>query len=321
MLAAAVLEPHEEEQLLMAWVRYDDGFYSHPKVTAVIAEDPAALSLHVLGNTWTNAQKRPGFVPAHQPGILIADKTLGNEWAAMLTKHGLWHEVQDMCDECRAEFEDLAGGTGYVIHDAAKYRAPERDRTTPGTPAELSEKRRAAGRKGGNASAKKRASGPDPDSNSSNVLFAGVSKVSKLPLGGVSPEPVPEPVVASNEATDQPPPEAAADKPQPLSVTQRSKAITDIYAEAEPMCRWPAVNSVVIRAIKADKWADDEICDALLRLAKEGRSVTVDALRYELQGMPSSNARAAPTGTDGRFARGSGSELPPRDSYDPKKFI
>jgi hypothetical protein len=27
------------------------------------------------------------------------------------------------------------------------------------------------------------------------------------------------------------------------------------------------------------------------------------------------------TGTDGRYARGSGSELPPRDSYDPKKFI
>jgi hypothetical protein len=104
-------------------------------------------------------------------------------------------------------------------------------------------------------------------------------------------------------------------------VTQRAKPITDAYAEAEPMCRWPAVNSIVIRAIKADKWTDDEIRSALLRLAKEGRTVTVDTLRYELQGMPPSNARVAATGTDGRHARGSGSELPPRDSYDPKKFI
>jgi hypothetical protein len=143
----------------MAWVRYDDGFYSHPKVTAVIAEDPAALSLHVLANTWTNAQKRPGYVPAHQPGILVADKTIGNQWATLLAKHDLWHDVKKMCDECLAEFEDLASGTGYVIHDAKKYRAPDRDRTTPGTPAELSEKRRAAGRKGGKTTAGKRSNG------------------------------------------------------------------------------------------------------------------------------------------------------------------
>lgn len=69
-----------------------------------------------------------------------------------------------------------------------------------------------------------------------------------------------------------------------LTITQRSKMITDTYSQAEPMCRWPAVNGVVIKAIKTGRWADQEITDALLRLAKEGRSVTVDSLRTELNG-------------------------------------
>lgn len=71
-----------------------------------------------------------------------------------------------------------------------------------------------------------------------------------------------------------------------LTVNQRSKRLTDAYAEAEPMCKWPAVNGIVKRAIEADRWPDDAIRDALLRLAKEGRSVTVDSLRTELNGLP-----------------------------------
>lgn len=144
----------------MAWVRYDDQFYANPKVTAVIAEDAGALALHVLANTWTNGQKRKGHIPAHQPGVLVCDKTQGSEWAALLTKHHLWHHVADMCDECAEEYEDLPEGLdGFVFHNAEEYRAAARDRTTPGTSADLSEKRRAAGRKGGMASAKKRDDG------------------------------------------------------------------------------------------------------------------------------------------------------------------
>lgn len=83
-----------------------------------------------------------------------------------------------------------------------------------------------------------------------------------------------------------------ATTPKPLSVTQRSKRITDTYANAEPMCKWPAVNGVVIKAIQTDRWSDGEIEAALLRLAKEGRSVTVETLRVELTGIP---PRASPT--------------------------
>lgn len=81
---------------------------------------------------------------------------------------------------------------------------------------------------------------------------------------------------------------AVAGGPRPgggeLTITQRSKRLTDAYAEAEPMCKWPAVNAVVIRAIKTEEWDDDEIRAALLRMAAENRSVTIDALRTELRG-------------------------------------
>jgi hypothetical protein len=74
---------------------------------------------------------------------------------------------------------------------------------------------------------------------------------------------------------------------------QRSKAITDAYHRAEPMSKWPAVNAIVLKAIKVGRWPDDEIRDALLRLAEDHRSVTVDTLRVELTGPPASS-RASP---------------------------
>ena len=94
---------------------------------------------------------------------------------------------------------------------------------------------------------------------------------------------------------------------EPLSITQRSKIITDAYALAEPLCKWPAVNGVVIKAIKAERFTDDEIRAALLRMAAENRSVTVDSLRTELGGLPSRGAQVVvdrrQAATDQKFDR------------------
>ncbi|HEY5990452.1 MAG TPA: hypothetical protein VIV12_29295 [Streptosporangiaceae bacterium] len=89
---------------------------------------------------------------------------------------------------------------------------------------------------------------------------------------------------------------------QPLTVTQRSKRLTDAYAEAEPMCKWPAVNGIVIKAIKSGRYSDDEIHDGLLRLANEGRGVTVETLRTEMNGQPPLRASPHST-TDQRVAQ------------------
>jgi hypothetical protein len=141
----------------MAWVRYDDQFPSNPKVTAVIAEDPGALALHVLANTWTNAQKTPGFIPVHQPAILLCDRGLAAKWASVLVHARLWHERGQECDECAEEYRDLpVDAAGYVVHNAKQYRPPARERQTPGTTEDISAKRQAAGSKGGKATAAQR---------------------------------------------------------------------------------------------------------------------------------------------------------------------
>jgi len=94
--------------------------------------------------------------------------------------------------------------------------------------------------------------------------------------------------------------------PADASITQRSKTITDAYAAVQPMCRWPAVNGVVIKAIKANRYADDEIHAALQRLAADGRSVTIETLRVELEGLAprGSPNGAKPSTTDQRVQAG-----------------
>jgi hypothetical protein len=66
------------------------------------------------------------------------------------------------------------------------------------------------------------------------------------------------------------------------------------------MSKWPAVNAIVVKAIKAGRWTDEEIHAAMQRLAREGRSVTVDTLRVELDGLPPSRASPRGSTTDER---------------------
>lgn len=106
-------------------------------------------------------------------------------------------------------------------------------------------------------------------------------------------------------ASTVPPPAVAATPPTlwvvphepPMTITQRSKRITDAYTAIVKLSKWPAINSIVMKAIKAEQWSDDEIRAALLRLADDGRPVTVDSLRIELTGLPV--GRASPKESTG----------------------
>lgn len=93
-------------------------------------------------------------------------------------------------------------------------------------------------------------------------------------------------------------------RPRPLTETQRSKRITDAYAKAEPLCRWPAINGIVLKFIRSGEFSDAEIRDGLLRLAAEGRPVTVDVLRVELRGLPPPRVSLRPVPARGEWIGG-----------------
>jgi len=353
----------------MAWVRYDDGFSDNPKVTAVIADNPAALALHVLANTWSNKQRHPGFVPAHQPAILLCDRKLGVEWAQVLVRHGLWHERGAECPSCVDEYADLPDGLrGFVFHNARDYRPAARDRVTPGTPAELSEKRREAGRKGGAKAAERRKSA-GPVANQANqanqangaaaagarvprgrsgghdadqdLLWAdlpdarpaktsiscqanGVSKSSNLPLAGVSPVPVPEPINTSTaDAVEAAGSEVMLFGASDLVVARKTPSPRDI---AFGLARWwierrrsegtPVITphkSGPLHPVRtliegfAEHYSEDEIRAALERIDKgfPSKSELDTALARARRGQSNYQGRA-----DGYLGRRDGQRMP-----------
>lgn len=269
-------------------------FDEHPKVLALLDEEDqadafAAITLWTLCFTWAqrNTRRRgktPGLLPSGLPRKQIGP--VGREAAKTLVKHGLWDEASD---------------GGWMIHDFADYLPDKETRAA----------RAEAGRRGAEARWGKRhddgnlpsdngiqpiadgnlpSASHEPDGKQGGKRLAKDGSRASARRGTTSSSstelPIPEP--------DPIPPPAGAIAPS-LTVGQRSKRITDAYAKAEPMCKWTAVNGIVQLAIKSEKFTDQEIEDALLRMAEVNRSVTVDALRTELVGLPASRPRASPT--------------------------
>jgi hypothetical protein len=114
----------------MSWVRYDDQFYSHPKVISARARDVASIALHVLANTWSETTKQPGFVPVDAPEFLIGNRQRGRRLAKILEDVGLWDAVDG----------------GWMFHDKADYSAPSvrSEAEAVGGQESLSDKRRRA---------------------------------------------------------------------------------------------------------------------------------------------------------------------------------
>lgn len=284
----------------MSWARIDDAFDDHPKVLALLEmEDAAAaIGLWTLCLTYAHRNTRkkdktPGLIPSSLPRRFFGPA--GKNMAALLVEVGLWDEVED----------------GWLIHDFAEYLPTK----------EVSAARSAAGKKG---AAKRWGGKPDePDgktvagpkqddgnlpsehgsepSEDGNAIASDGSRAGahreRVDVGTTGLFPVPDPDPGQPSAAE---PSARRERDPiddiaGLTLTQRSKRITNAYAEAEPMCNWPAINGIVLKALKSNKYADSEIRDGLLRLAGEGRAVTVETLRTELQGMPP-RERGAPSG-------------------------
>jgi len=101
-------------------------------------------------------------------------------------------------------------------------------------------------------------------------LFEGV-------VGGYVSGEVPQPT------THNPPPsEGESSSP---TIGQRGNTLAKIYTDLRPLSKFPAIATMVRKAI-ASGYSDTAIGDALRRLAEDGRTVTIDSLRIELDGPP-----------------------------------
>ena len=253
------------------------------KLSVTFADDPKVRALARYGSDANLARdlyvqmilhcKRlltDGFVPAEQIGLLVypLDMEHGNQLAKQLASVGL---IKEVSNTEASDKQDQA--QGWQVCSYLKRNGTKEDVER------LSQVRAEAGRAGGVKSRKP----PGQRAGQANRKQVAKQNVSR-------PDPYTETESETESGKEQAPTVPAASAAGAntglLSITQRSKRLTDTYAEAEPLCKWPAVNGVVIKAIKSERFADDEIGAALMRLAAEGRSVTVDTLRTELQGLP-----------------------------------
>lgn len=104
-------------------------------------------------------------------------------------------------------------------------------------------------------------------------LFTATGVTRLTPNRPIEPSNVEPSVAAAAEATAQ-------------TESQRANSITKTYAELVPLSNFPAIAGIVRKAIRANRYSDEEITEALERMARDGRPVTTDALRIELEGMP-----------------------------------
>lgn len=82
-------------------------------------------------------------------------------------------------------------------------------------------------------------------------------------------------------------------QPESETLNQRIQRLARIYTDAVPLSRFPAVMGIVGKAVRTNLYTDEQITDALTRLAGEGRSLTVETLRIELEGMPPSRGKSS----------------------------
>lgn len=246
------------------------GFPRDPKVRALVrygADAGLARDLYVQMCLYCKENLTDGYVPAEEVGVLAYPLPIdqANQLAKQLASVGLIKEVSN------------GEAQGWHVLGYLKRNGSKQDVER------LSQVRAEAGRKGGRPPAKP-AGRPAKPAGQKPARASG-NQIGKQNESRPNPYTETESETESSKTLPAQDPPAPAEPAEP-TLTQRSKRLTDAYAEAEPMCKWPAVNGVVLSAIKSGRFADEEIRAALLRLAAEGRSVTIDSLRTELAGFP-----------------------------------
>ncbi|MFD6565353.1 hypothetical protein [Micromonospora profundi] len=289
----------------MAWARISDDFLDHPKVAAltVDVEGLAALGLWTSALCWVRADRRRGnSVPT---GIALRYSAgAGMTLVQRLVTVGLWDETEN----------------GYRFHDFEDVY----------TPGDLSEKRAQAGRAGGKASGRTRASQAaakaTPEPETSKQVASSKSRANRAQVGSgeaslfddddpltidasastrrSNVEAKPKQLASSSEAKSAEAsharagatthyPEAskeASSSAPPASgdetVDQRINRLTRSYTDVVKLSNFLAIRGIVKKAINSGDYTEGQITGGLAALAAERDTVTVNTLRFAIEGLP-----------------------------------
>ena len=133
------------------YVRVHDGLPDHPKIIAAGGE---AGWLYVCGLAYCSRQLTDGVIPkVYVPRL--TDSSNSEALASALLRVGLWHGFGDECESCPPADED-----SYVVHDYVVHQRSSSEVK------ELTAKRAAAGRKGGQRSGEVRRAASGAEANS-----------------------------------------------------------------------------------------------------------------------------------------------------------
>lgn len=137
----------------MAWAKFDDGFYDHPKVLGLDRKlELQCDGLHLKAVCWCSRHLTDGLVPKNIIPLLNGTTKLAQE----LVRVGIWEEA----------------GDGYIIHDYLDYN-PSKEKVLLERKAavERMNKSRKFGRSSGEQDAKFGLGSPSPSPSPPDVLI------------------------------------------------------------------------------------------------------------------------------------------------------
>lgn len=240
----------------MPWAKFDERFPSHHKVRRLSAD---AFRLHVSAICWSSEHLTNGHIPTRDVAFVSDVKRVAKATAECV-EAGVWELAED----------------GWQIHDYLVYN-PTREQVLADREQAKERQRKAR------EAAKARRDAAEALAKSQEASRRD-SAVTTPDVQSPRPDPTrPDPKVLSEPSKSSVPSEPP--RGTELTQTQRSKKITDAYAERVPLSNWTAVNALVLRGIRSNRYADDELRAALFRLADENRPVTADSLRVAIEGM------------------------------------
>lgn len=225
----------------MPWVRLDEEFARHPKV---LAAGPLGMAMQVAALCYCNSYLTDGFVPRSVvPGLLHLEGLGMRMWNGDLIGSGEDADfkivVEDLIDA--GLWEEVPGG--FRIHDFHQYQ-PTKDEVL----AER-EQKRAAGQKGGRATAQARAAARGG---------AGAAKPSDTPKRGGGGRPRRQRADQQVQAPAQAPAQAES-KPVPVPVLGSvSSSVTEVDARDALLPLREALDAVRLH-VRWDRLAPDAV--------------------------------------------------------------